>query len=426
MNIRLLPLPLFCAALLVGVQVQTPKNVEERDEAARVPLQVGGGVSAPRAIYSPEPEFSKAARKAGYQGICVLSLIVGDDGKPRDISVVRKLGMQLDEKAVEAVSNWRFEPAQKNGQPVAVQIQVEVSFHLYRHGQNVPSAEPSEPMLALSRVRDQIYRLSESPEPGICAHDARSGPLATIAELSLEGDFRMPSLDRDQITAALKQRTYSGELEGAESEISERVRAAWQSSGYFKVQAHTGARVLTSGPDRERIAVTVQVDEGQQYRLEEIRFRNNQAITNVEVLRQLFPVKDGDLFDRTAIGKGLENLRRVYGQFGYANATAVPETRFHEERQTISLDINLDEGRQFYVSRISVIGLDESAFQNVLKEMTVKPGDVYDQRLVDLFLQRSASLLSPDASSEPRFNLQLNEKQGTVAIRYDFRSCHVD
>jgi TonB family protein len=425
MDAYFLPALLLCVALLTSVQAQVPKNVEEHGKAATVPLQVGGDVSAPRAIYSPEPEFSKAARKAGYQGTCVLSLIVGADGKPRDISVVRKLGMQLDEKAVEAVSNWTFEPARKNGQPVAVQIEVEVSFHLYRHGPNLPSAEPAGPMLdALSRVRGQIYRVSESPEPIICAHDARSGSLATIAELSLEGDFRMPSTDRDQITAALKQRTYSGELEGAESEISERVRAAWQSSGYFKVQVHTDARVLTSGPDRERIAVTVQVDEGQQYRLEEIRFRNNQAITNVEALRQLFPLKDGDLFDRTAIGKGLENLRRAYGQYGYANSTAVPDTRFHEERQTISLDINLDEGKQFYVSRIDVIGLDESAFQNVLKEMTVKPGDVYDRRLVDLFLQRSASLLPPDV--EPRFDLKLNESQGTVAIRYDFRRCHVD
>ncbi len=64
-------------------------------------------------------------------GTVVLWLVVGPDGKPRDIRVARTLGLGLDEKAIEAVKNWRFEPAYKDGKPVAVQINVEVNFHLY-------------------------------------------------------------------------------------------------------------------------------------------------------------------------------------------------------------------------------------------------------------------------------------------------------
>ena len=94
-------------------------------------FRVGGGVSAPRALETPDPEYSEEARKAKYQGTCVLGLVVGPDGKPRDIRVARALGMGLDEKAIEAVRNWRFEPAMKDGRPVAVQINVEVSFRLY-------------------------------------------------------------------------------------------------------------------------------------------------------------------------------------------------------------------------------------------------------------------------------------------------------
>ena len=94
-------------------------------------FRVGGGVSPPRAIDTPDPEYSEEARKAKYQGVCVLWLIVGPDGKPRDLKVARALGMGLDEKAIEAVRNWRFEPAMKDGRPVAVQINVEVSFRLY-------------------------------------------------------------------------------------------------------------------------------------------------------------------------------------------------------------------------------------------------------------------------------------------------------
>ncbi|HYX53414.1 MAG TPA: TonB family protein [Candidatus Limnocylindrales bacterium] len=94
-------------------------------------FHIGNGVSAPRAIYTPEPEFSEEARKSKYQGVVVLEIVVGADGRVRDPRVVRSLGMGLDEKAKEAVRNWKFDPAKMNGRPVAVEMAVEVSFNLY-------------------------------------------------------------------------------------------------------------------------------------------------------------------------------------------------------------------------------------------------------------------------------------------------------
>ena len=94
-------------------------------------FRVGNGVSAPRALETPDPEYSEEARKAKYQGVVVLWLVVGPDGKPRDIRVSRPLGMGLDQKAIDAVQRWRFAPAMKDGRPVAVQINVEVNFRLY-------------------------------------------------------------------------------------------------------------------------------------------------------------------------------------------------------------------------------------------------------------------------------------------------------
>jgi periplasmic protein TonB len=93
--------------------------------------KIGGGVSAPKAIYAPDPEYSEEARKAKFSGTCVLWLVVGPDGKARDIRVARTLGLGLDEKAIEAVKNWRFEPGMKDGKPVATQLNVEVTFRLY-------------------------------------------------------------------------------------------------------------------------------------------------------------------------------------------------------------------------------------------------------------------------------------------------------
>jgi len=94
-------------------------------------FRVGGGVLAPKLIFDPEPEYSEEARKAKYQGTCVLSVIVGPDGMAHDIKVTNTLGLGLDEKAIEAVKKWRFEPAVKDGKPVNVLISVQVNFRLY-------------------------------------------------------------------------------------------------------------------------------------------------------------------------------------------------------------------------------------------------------------------------------------------------------
>jgi periplasmic protein TonB len=93
--------------------------------------KVGGGISAPQPISTPDPEYTEEARNAKTQGTCVLWLIVDANGSPRDIRVVRGLGFGLDARAIAAVKQWRFQPAMKDGRPVNVQISVEVGFRLY-------------------------------------------------------------------------------------------------------------------------------------------------------------------------------------------------------------------------------------------------------------------------------------------------------
>ncbi len=94
-------------------------------------FRIGKGVTPPRVIYQTDPEFSEEARKAKYQGTCVLGLVVDANGRPTAIRVINALGMGLDEKAIESVKNWKFEPGKKDGHDVSVEIAVEVDFHLY-------------------------------------------------------------------------------------------------------------------------------------------------------------------------------------------------------------------------------------------------------------------------------------------------------
>jgi periplasmic protein TonB len=94
-------------------------------------FKVGGGISAPQPVSTPDPDYTEEARRAKRQGTCTLWLIVDSAGHPRDIRVVHGLGFGLDAKAMEAVQQWRFDPALKDGKPVSVQISIEVEFKLF-------------------------------------------------------------------------------------------------------------------------------------------------------------------------------------------------------------------------------------------------------------------------------------------------------
>jgi TonB family protein len=94
-------------------------------------MSVGGGVSAPQVIHSVDPEFTDEARREKYQGVVSIQLIVDRQGNPQNIHLARHLGMGLDEKAIEAVRQYKFRPAMYQGHPVAVQMEISVNFQLY-------------------------------------------------------------------------------------------------------------------------------------------------------------------------------------------------------------------------------------------------------------------------------------------------------
>jgi outer membrane protein insertion porin family len=125
------------------------------------------------------------------------------------------------------------------------------------------------------------------------------------------------------------------------------------------------------------------VDEGLRYTLGAITFKHNKAI-NVKALRALFPINDGEIFSREKIAKGSEVLRKAYGEYGYINYTGVPATTIDDEKRLAFLEIDVDEGKQFYVSRIDIVGADAE----VLNDLALTPGQAYDVRLIELFLRK--------------------------------------
>ena len=124
-------------AALVSAQSQDP------DSVGGAVYRAGGDVTAPLLVSKVEPAYSDEARKAKYSGTVLLSIVVDGRGVPRDIRVVRPLGLGLDEKAIEAVSKWRFNPGLKDGNPVPVRATIEVSFRLLdNQGQPMGQSRP--------------------------------------------------------------------------------------------------------------------------------------------------------------------------------------------------------------------------------------------------------------------------------------------
>jgi TonB family protein len=133
-RLQTIALVMITAGALLGsslVAMATPFDVIPQTAKQQKVYKIGGDVSAPILVYSVDAEYTKKAKDAKHQGVSIVSCVVSADGLPQDVHTIRRLGMGLDEKALDAVRQYRFKPGMLKGQPVAVAITIEVNFHIY-------------------------------------------------------------------------------------------------------------------------------------------------------------------------------------------------------------------------------------------------------------------------------------------------------
>lgn len=181
-------------------------------------------------------------------------------------------------------------------------------------------------------------------------------------------------------------------------EDSERVRQAYRDKGYYnaaveepktQIRDQGGLNFFTFRPNKgKRIDILMPIEEGARYRLGTITFTGNKAVKNERALRGQFEVKDGDWFNATLIGKGLENLKKAYGQLGYINFGAIPKPVFDDQKKTVSLVVDIDEGKPFYVSRIEFSGNTITRDRVIRRELLLDEGQVYNSNLWEMSLLR--------------------------------------
>jgi outer membrane protein insertion porin family len=210
-------------------------------------------------------------------------------------------------------------------------------------------------------------------------------------------------------------------------EDAERVRQVYRDKGYFraitaepktKMRDSVGFNPFTFRPTiGKHIDLLMPVEEGARYKLGGITFKGNKAVQNVKILRNQFANKDGEYFSATQFSKGLEQLRKAYGELGFINFVGSPSPRFDEAKHLIYLDIDIDEGKPFYISRIEFTGNTITRDKVIRREILVEEGQVYNAQRVDLSLLRLNQLnyfetLKSDQDVESRQNTD----DGTVDL----------
>jgi outer membrane protein insertion porin family len=272
----------------------------------------------------------------------------------------------------------------------------------------------------------------------------KEGPKVKVGKIIFEGNKNVKSRELQSAMKNLKpigiprsiflenlfSRTYdSTKL----SEDAERVRYYYQTKGYFKALVADPKTHIhdTSGfrwyypfntKPGKAVDITMPVEEGPRYRLKEITFSGNKAVKDQKALRSLFKIKDGDIFDTEAIRKGLENLRKAYAALGYINFTPVPDTQADDDKKLISLRIDVDEGKQFYVRRIEFQGNTTTRDKVIRRELQLQEGQVYNGNLWELSLLRLNQLqyfdqLKPEQDSEIKQNVQDSTVDITLKVK---------
>jgi outer membrane protein assembly factor BamA len=249
-----------------------------------------------------------------------------------------------------------------------------------------------------------------------------------IARLIFVGNPAMPLAAQEQIAKALTEHDYDDDQEGLD-ELLERTRDAWQAQGYFKAAVKlSGTQTLEQNPETRTVAVTVKIDAGTQYRLEEIKFSGG-ALSNpgqphpatqhfsTEELRASFPISRGEVFDTHKLQAGTEELRRAYGKKGFINLVAVPTFNIDETNDRITIVVELDEGKQFHVGKVQVLGGDSQLAQKLIKDSGLTSGSVFDASLLDNLK------LSKSFRPEDDVERVLDERQGTVDLTIHLGDC---
>lgn len=206
----------------------------------------------------------------------------------------------------------------------------------------------------------------------------------------------------------------------------EKVRELYQDHGYFyalpgepvvkmRNTAHHWPFFFWSWGHGKAVNITIPVEEGQQYKLGKFNIRGNKLFKTKQ-LQPILGMKPGDVFDLSKVRKAIDNLTKLYGEFGYINFVATPDPEPNRKRREVNLTLDFDEGHQFTVHRIEFSGNTKTRDKVMRRELLVNEGAMFNTHYWDLSILRVNQLGFFQEIKKEDYKINQNAKDHTVDI----------
>jgi outer membrane protein insertion porin family len=303
---------------------------------------------------------------------------------------------------------------------------------LGEHGRQFAKVTPQYERIAASNAVILVFKVEE-------------GPKVKVGRIKFTGNHAFS--DRKLIRAMRHDRPYAIPLyfwyipvltktydrEKLNEDLEVGVRGLYQDNGYFKVVVNapilenidtTGFRMgvpIAGRSHGKAVNITIPIEEGDRYKMGTLKIVSadpDKALSlKVDALKAIFPLKEGDIFSAAKIRKALDDYRKAYGQYGFIDFTAEPQTDIDEAAKRIDITMRFNEEKQYYVRRIDFVGNTTTRDKVIRRELLLDEGQLFNKRAWEVSILRLNQLDYFDRIEEDKaVEIKRNQKEGTVDL----------
>jgi outer membrane protein insertion porin family len=317
-----------------------------------------------------------------------------------------------------------------------IRAEVIIKALLAQHGRQFATVKPTYEKIAATNAVKLVFRIDEGPK-------VKVGKITIVGNKAFSTDKIIRAMKHDRPYAIPLYLTFIPVMSktfdkgNLAEDMEAGIRELYRDHGYFKVNVYSNdqdQKTVTLnkggipgpwpwiGSDHGKATdITIHIDEGEQYRMGMVKFvsadPDEGLIFNKDFLERAFPMKPGEIFSVAKIRKSIDDYKKLYGEYGYIDFVATPDTEFDDVKKIINVTWALDQGKEFVVRRIDFQGNTTTRDKVIRREILLDEGHVYNNRLWELSILRLNQLGFFDTIKPEDAVLTRNQKAGTVDIR---------
>jgi outer membrane protein insertion porin family len=340
---------------------------------------------------------------------------------------------RFKEKKVGLTVESQFDPTKIKKAEVVLQDL------LGEHGHQFAEVTPQYERIASSNAVILVFKINEGPK-------VKVGKIIFVGNHAFSNRKLIRAMHHDRPYAIplyiteinVLSKTYDKDKLNEDLEVG--IKGIYQDNGYFKVSIPdpTVENVDTDGyklgvplpfagkKPGKAVEITIHIEEGEQYHMGTLKIVSadpDKALSlKVEALKNLWPIKKGEIFSADKVRKALKNYTAAYGEFGFIDFTPEPETEVDDATKTINVTLKFDEQKQYYVRRIDFSGNTTTRDKVIRRELLIDEGQLFNKRLWEISILRLNQLnyferIEADKAAE----IKRNPKDGTVDLTLKLR-----